>query len=249
MSFGKPTSSFYHHLCNRSKIKEMENLPIYISILFILTTLTTIVIFYKASNNSKPTLIILLLWLVAQTIISLTGFYTITDTIPPRFPLLVAPAMVLIIILFITKKGKQYIDGFNIKTLTILHIIRIPVEMILFWLFVHGTIPQLMTFEGRNFDIISGITAPLIYYFGFIKSRPKKMLLLIWNFICLGLLINIVVNAILSAPSPFQQFAFDQPNRAILYFPFVWLPSCVVPLVLFSHLASIRQLLNIRSKE
>lgn len=226
----------------------MEHLPIYISILFAITTFTTIGIFYKASNYSKPTLILLLLWLVVQTIVSLTGFYAITNTIPPRFPLMVVPTILLIVILFITKKGKQYIDGLNLKKLTILHIIRIPVEMVLFWLFIHGTIPQLMTFEGRNFDIVSGITAPLIYYFGFAQNKPNKKILLIWNFICLGLLINIVVNAILSAPSPFQQFAFDQPNVAILYFPFVWLPSCVVPLVLFSHLVSIRQLLKAGGK-
>jgi hypothetical protein len=68
--------------------------------------------------------------------------------------------------------------------------------------------------------------------------------LLLWNFICLGLLINIVVNAVLSAPSVFQQFAFGQPNTAILYFPFVWLPCCVVPLVLLAHLTSIRKLLS-----
>ncbi len=226
----------------------MANLPTFISILFALTTFITIGIFYKASNYSKPTLVILICWLIIQAIIGLTGFYTITNTTPPRFPLLVAPAMLFIAILFITKKGKQYIDGLNIKTLTILHIIRIPIEMVLFWLFIQGTIPQLMTFEGRNFDIISGITAPLIYYFGFVQKRPNKTLLIIWNFICLGLLINIVVNAILSAPSSFQQFAFDQPNVAILYFPFVWLPSCLVPLVLFSHLASIRQLLRPSNK-
>ena len=99
-----------------------------------------------------------------------------------------------------------------------------------------------MTFEGRNFDILAGLTAPLVYYFGFIKPRLSRKTMLAWNFICLLLLINIIVNAVLSAPFPFQQFAFDQPNIAVLYFPFIWLPCCVVPLVLFAHLAAIRQL-------
>lgn len=58
----------------------------------------------------------------------------------------------------------------------------------------------------------------------------------------LGLLINIVIRALLSFPSPMQQLAFDQPNRAIIYFPFIWLPTVVVPIILFSHLASIWQL-------
>ncbi|MES2730750.1 MAG: hypothetical protein V4714_03345 [Bacteroidota bacterium] len=222
----------------------MENLPTYISIVFGLTTILTVGLFYKATKNSKATLIILLTWLALQTFIGQSDFYRKTDAIPPRFLLLVLPPLLFIIGLFTTSKGRQYIDSLDTKTLTILHTIRIPVEIVLFWLFVHKTIPELMTFEGRNFDILSGLTAPIIFYFGFIKNRLNKKSILLWNFICLGLLINIVANAVLSAPFPFQKFAFDQPNIAILYFPFNWLPSCVVPLVFLSHLAVIRQLLN-----
>ena len=171
-----------------------------------------------------------------------TGFFTVTDTIPPRFVLLVGPPLLFILFLFLTRQGKQFIDSLDLKTLTLLHLIRIPVELVLFWLFLHQAIPQLMTFEGRNFDIISGLTAPLVYYFGFVKKILSPRIILLWNFVCLGLLFNIVINAILSAPTPFQQFAFDQPNIAVLYFPFVWLPGIIVPLVLFSHLAAIRQL-------
>ena len=210
----------------------MENLSTYVSIVFVLTTLLTVGLFYKATSNSKVTLLILLTWLALQTFI------------PPRFLLLVLPPILFIIGLFATSKGKKFIDSLDIKTLTILQTVRIPVEIVLFWLFVNKAVPELMTFEGRNFDILSGLTAPIIFYFGFIKKQLDRKIILIWNFICLGLLINIVVNALLSAPFPFQKFAFDQPNIAILYFPFIWLPSCVVPLVLLSHLATIRQLLN-----
>jgi hypothetical protein len=105
-----------------------------------------------------------------------------------------------------------------------------------------------MTFEGRNFDILSGLSAPFIYYFGFVKRRLSNALILGWNFICLALLINIVANAILSVPTPFQKFAFDQPNIGVLYFPFNLLPACVVPLVLLSHLVAIRRLLHAKEK-
>lgn len=133
-------------------------------------------------------------------------------------------------------------DQLNIKTLTLLHTIRIPVELVLFWLFMHKAIPELMTFEGRNFDILSGITAPIVYYFVFIKKKTNTKFLVFWNFICLGLVITIAINAVLSLPTPFQQFAFEQPNVALLQFPFTLLPSVLVPMVVFSHLASIRQL-------
>ncbi len=222
----------------------MENLPGYIKVVFALTTFLTIFLFYRATKKSTLTLGILFVWLAFQSFMGLSGFYTDTKTIPPRFLLLIGPPLLFIIALFLTPKGKVFLDSLDLKNLTILHTIRIPVEIVLFWLFLHHGIPELMTFEGRNFDILSGITAPLIYYFGFVKSQLNTKILILWNLICLGLLINIVANAVLSVPTAFQKFAFDQPNVAILHFPFVWLPACVVPLVLLSHLAALRQLLH-----
>jgi hypothetical protein len=221
----------------------ISNLPMYVNIVFILTSLLSVFIFYKATKHSKTTLRILGLWLLLQAGLSFSGFYTVTDTVPPRFPFIAVPAILLVIGLFVTAKGRTYLDSLDIKTLTLLHVVRVPVEICLYWLFLNKSIPQLMTFEGRNFDILAGLSAPVIFYFGYVKPKINRTGLLLWNFICLGLLLNIVVNAILSVNSPFQQFAFDQPNMAILYFPFVWLPSCVVILVLLAHLASIRKLI------
>lgn len=224
------------------KIITMENLPVYISIVFGLTTLLTVFLFYKAANYSKLGIAVIVTWLVVQGVIASTGFYTVTNTIPPRFLLLILPPIILIVFLFVTKRGRQFIASLDIKTLAILHAVRVPVEIVLLWLFLHNNIPQLMTFEGRNFDVLSGLTAPLIYYFGFVRKTLNNKIIIAWNVFCLALLINIVALAVLSAPFPFQQLAFDQPNVAILYFPFIWLPCCVVPLVLFSHLVSIRRL-------
>ncbi|MFZ7114272.1 MAG: hypothetical protein ACO1G9_02745 [Bacteroidota bacterium] len=218
----------------------MQNLPPHIGIAIALTTLITIWFFFKATGNSKTVLIVLAIWLVIQSAISVTGFYTVTDSLPPRFLLLVLPPFLFIAGLFVTVRGKRFIDNLNVKTLTILHVIRIPVEIVLFWLFIGKTIPQLMTFEGRNFDILSGLSSPVIYYFGFVRKQLSKKVIIGWNLICLLLLFNIIVNAIFSLPFPFQKFAFDQPNIALLHFPFVWLPCCIVPIVLLSHLASIR---------
>ncbi len=218
----------------------MQNLPSYISIVFILTTIATVAIFVKAANGNRTVLYLLLAWLVLQGVIAYTGFYTNTKGTPPRFILLVGPALLCIIMLFATLKGRQFLDGLNLQTLTLLHFVRLPVEVVLFWLFAQKAIPQVMTFEGRNFDIFSGITAPIVWYLT--KNNTNSKLLLVWNIVCLGLLLNIVVTAILAAPFKFQQIAFDQPNIAVMYFPFIWLPACIVPLVLLSHLVAIRRL-------
>ena len=129
-----------------------------------------------------------------------------------------------------------------LKILTILHVVRIPVEIALFWLYQAKQIPQSMTFENGNFDILSGISAPIIYFFAFRNGKTNRFLLIAWNITALLLLLNIVVTAVAAFPSPMQQTAFEQPNRAVMYFPYVWLPSIIVPIVLFSHLAGLWKL-------
>lgn len=234
----------------------MENVPAYVSIVFILTTFLTVGIFLYAikrgsfdSKSAKILIFLLPFWLFFQAVLSIGGFYLKTDLIPPRLPFFaVLPAMLLVIALFIFAR-KNFISQLSLKILTIIHVIRIPVEMVLLWLFQAKQVPQLMTFEGRNFDVFSGLTAPIVFWLAFRGGQINRSLLIVWNFLALGLLVNIVVNAFLSFPFPFQQFAFEQPNRAVLYFPFVWLPSVVVPIVLFCHLASLWQLFSKDSKK
>lgn len=220
----------------------MENLPIYIPMVFAATVAAAVWLFYRAAGGAKAVLFVVLPWLALQTVVSLSGFYQATSAVPPRFPLLVLPALALILLLFSTAWGRRFLDSLDLKALTLLHLVRVPVELVLFWLFLQKAVPGLMTFEGRNFDIISGLSAPLVYYFAFVKRLLGPAALITWNLLCLGLLANIVFHAVFSLQSPFQKFAFDQPNIAVLHFPFVWLPCCVVPIVLIAHLASLRQL-------
>lgn len=222
----------------------METLPASLGLFFSLATACTVGLFYLTARHSWRTLLVLLAWLLLQGAVGLSGFYTVTSGLPPRFLLLVGPPVLLIAGLFGTAAGRRYLDALRPDLLTLLHVARIPVELVLFGLFLHRAVPQLMTFEGRNFDILAGLTAPVVYFLAFRRQRLGPQALLLWNVLSLGLLLNVVANAVLSAPSPFQRFAFEQPNVAILHFPFVWLPACVVPLVLLAHLAEMRRLLR-----
>ncbi|MDF3026044.1 MAG: putative transrane protein of unknown function [Fluviicola sp.] len=233
----------------------IDNLPMYISLVFGLTTVATLLLFswtvkksasHKIAKTAPIVMLGLTIWLGIQAGLTLENVYNSdTDSFPPKIMLMgILPTVLTIILLFLTSKGRQFMDSLPIKNLTYLNTVRIPVEIVLFWLFLNKAVPELMTFEGRNWDIIAGITAPFIAYFGIRKNRVNRKLLLWWNIICLGLLINIVVNALFAAPSPIQKFAFDQPNIAILNFPFSWLPTFIVPIVFFGHLVSIRQILK-----
>jgi len=220
----------------------MPNLPIYVSLIFGLTTLLAAGFFYAATNRSKGTLALVAGWLAVQSAVALSGFYTKTDVLPPRCVLLFWPPVILIIALFCLKRGRAFLDQLDPRHLTLLHSVRLLTALVFHWLYLGHAIPQLLTVGGRNLDVLAGLTAPAIYYFGFIKKCLGRQVMRAWNLIGLGLLLNLVVNAILSGPFPFQQFAFEQPDIAFLYFPFIWMTCGIVPLLLLAHLAALWQL-------
>ncbi|MFI5185930.1 MAG: hypothetical protein ACHQF0_04355 [Chitinophagales bacterium] len=226
----------------------ITNLPSGIIAAFLLTVALTFFLFVSSAKGKAIVAIILFAWLTVTGILSFKEVFQKTDSMPPRLMIVMAPAILFIILLLITTSGRRFTDHLNLKKLTLLHIVRVPVEIILYLLAAHKLIPELMTFAGRNFDIFSGITAPIMYFICFRNAQLRnRSLLLAWNFVCLVLLLNIIINALLSAPFPFQRFAFDQPNIAVLYFPFTWLPCFIVIIVLYSQLAAIRQLLKYRA--
>lgn len=204
------------------------------------TTLLTVWLFYRATDRNRTALLLVLGWMALHAGLGLSGFYQTTNTLPPRAALMVGPPLLLLVGLLLTTPGRHFLDSLRLDRLTLLHVVRVPVELVLWALYAGPEyVPEVMTFDGRNFDVLSGLTAPLVYYFGYVRKRVPIAALIAWNVVCFGLLLNIIVIAILAVPSPFAQFA---PNIAVLYFPFVWLPSVVVPIVMLAHVAALRQL-------
>lgn len=231
-----------------------EDLPGYIAIVFIATTILSLLIVFWVIRSSEGTpnkksikiLAGLIGWLGLQGLLSINGIYSQhTNLIPPRIFLFgVLPIVFLGFWLMSSSSGKKFSDSLSLKKLAYLNLVRIPVELVLLWLFLHGSIPKILTFEGWNFDIVMGLTAPFIIYYGFAKGKLSRTAILLWNSIGLVLLLFVFALAVLSAPFPLQQLAFDQPNTGLLHFPFSWLPTFVAPAVILGHLVSIRQLMK-----
>ncbi|OIN60011.1 hypothetical protein [Arsenicibacter rosenii] len=223
-----------------------QQLPIWLAAGFVGVTVFALAFFYYLLHTTSPRKAIWFTglatgWLALTGSLAANEFFLNLATIPPRIMLVVVPVFASLITLTLTQAGKRFLDTLPLRPLTYFHLIRIPVELVLFGLFLHRQIPLMMTFEGLNPDILSGITAPVIGWLVFRKQLPTRVLL-IWHLLALLLLINIVTIALLSAPTFLQQLNFEQPNVGILKFPFVWLPGFVVPMVALCHLAAIRQL-------
>jgi len=217
----------------------ISNLPIYVYLIFLLAIIYAFILFYFASNKNLNIIIGIISWGIIQSTLSILGFYENTMTIPPRFLLMVMPMMVIVFASLFSKKMKNWLTTFDLKLITYLHIVRIPVEIVLYYLFIGEYVPELMTFNGRNFDIIIGFSVPIIALLAFRKKLINKRLLLVWNIVSILFLFNILFLAVTTMPTVLQQFAFEQPNIAVMKFPFLLLPAVIVPIVLLSNVAGI----------
>lgn len=184
-------------------------------------------------------------WLAVQAALAGSGFYqTNLGTLPPRLALgALVPVSVVILGVLLLPASRGWVARLSLSDLTALSIVRVGVEIGLYGLAASRLVPELMTFTGRNFDVVAGLTAPVVAY-GYRQKKLGRKALLVWHGFSTLLLTIIVALALLAAPTPLQQLAFEQPNVAVLRFPFVWLPAFIVPVVLFSHLASFYQLLR-----
>lgn len=219
-------------------------IPAWLSVCFaLLVVLLVVGMYFIVRNISRKQALFFLfgsiVWLGFLHLLAEKSFFLNTIAIPPRFLVAVMPPLLFIVGMFVLATGRQFIDGLPLRQLTWIHTIRIGVELLLLQLFIIGQIPEVMTFEGCNWDILAGLTAPFMVFYQ--KKWPPKILLW-WNIVALALLVNIVTTAVLSAPFPFQQLAFEQPNVGVLKPSIIWLPGFVVPVVLFSHLVVIRRL-------
>ena len=111
-----------------------------------------------------------------QSLLAYMGFYQTTDTIPPRFAFVLIPTTLLIIYGLLPKQQKWFFNQRDTKISTFLHSVRLPVEIVLYGLFTNKMVPELMTFEGRNYDILMGITAPIITWLYINKKINKKII-------------------------------------------------------------------------
>src|SRR5436853_7911875 len=100
--------------------------------------------------------------------------------------------------------------------------------------YVEGLMPVQMTYSGRNFDIVTGITA-LALGGWLVAGTPPRWLVFAWNALGLALFANIVTVALLSAPTPLRVFMDEPANVWITRAPSVWLPAGMACAVLRGH--------------
>ena len=232
-------------------------IPAYIDVFFVVLTfllLIMIVFGYRSvliksdaaietrKRKVRRLAIPLLFWLLFLTKISGMNFLHNWSAMPPRMMVVFLPPLIFTIILLFSKSAKELIHHVPQHWLIAIQSFRIVMELILLMLFLENIIPQQMTFEGRNFDVLVGLSAIVVGYMSY-KKKLSKNFIIGWNIFGLILLLIIVVVAMLSAPLPFRVFMNEPANTVIAYFPFIWLPGFVVPVAYCMHFLSLKKCL------
>ena len=177
-------------------------------------------------------------WCIFLLIVSTTGFFTNFDTFPPRLVIVLIVPLVAIILAVRSGATKELLQVIPARNIIRLQVFRVFVELLIWAAFALDQLPIQMTFEGRNFDVLSGLFAPVVAYW-LVNNRTAMY---IYNYVSLALLINIVTIAILSTPVPFRVFMNEPANLLVTKFPFILLPGMLVPLAYGLHFLSLRQL-------
>lgn len=185
-------------------------------------------------------------WLLLTGLLAARQFFTV-PAFPPR-PMLTVPfALLVLILLSFSRHLKAVLRATPLHWLVFFQSFRILVELWFWQSYQTGVLPRLMTFEGANLDIISGLLAVAAGWLMLRQPAKAGAIALLFNIAGLLILLNTLVAAARSMPSPVQRYPFDERLLLVGAFPFIYLPAVLVVLALGGHLLSLRQLYLQRS--
>jgi hypothetical protein len=182
------------------------------------------------------------LWLAATGGLAAAGALARFDVRPPPFMAMMILTIAATIALARSGLGARLARGLPLAALVGAQAFRLPLELVMHRAAAEGVMPVAMSFGGYNFDIVSGATAALLAILLAVGHAPR-WLVLAWNLLGLALLVNIVAIAVAATPL-FHAFgtAPEELNTWVAAFPFVYLPTVLVPAALLGHLVIFRRL-------
>ena len=183
----------------------------------------------------------LAVWLGLTAWLAWSGWVGGWDARPPHFIVLMLPTALATVALAFSPFGARLAERIGWAGLLGYQVFRLPVEIVLDALGRAGIAPPQMSFHGWNFDVLTGLSAPFVAWLA-ARDRLGAGAILGWNVVCLALLANVVTIAILSTPTPLRVFMNEPANTFVASWPWVWLPTFLVPAALFGHLLAFRKL-------
>jgi hypothetical protein len=193
----------------------------------------------RGSNLQIPALLGLLTWVAYATAM---GYWGARGTGTPLLPVFfMVPAVCLVLFMARSSLGGRLAGGLPAAVFIALESFRIVIELFLHQLWLEGLVPKMLTFEGANFDIVIGASAPFIAWLVSTR-RIGRRVAIGWNVAGILMLLNAIARSVLTTPGPTHLMTGDLANRAITQFPYTFIPAFFAPLAMLLHVLSIRSL-------
>lgn len=201
--------------------------------------LVTICFKYLPTGSALRCAGVLLVWLSWVGILGLSGRLADLTLRPPAIAYIIGPLVVFMVLVLTTHWGGTFAMSFPIRLLLGAQVFRVAVEILLHLLWQDGQIPRMLTWDGANFDVVIGLTAPFVAWV-VARGRAGRLLAQAWTVAGVVMLANVVVRSVLTAPGPLQLLVTEVPNQLPGQFPYVYLVGFLAPLALLLHLMAIR---------
>ncbi|HEU4453291.1 MAG TPA: hypothetical protein VFR81_09535 [Longimicrobium sp.] len=170
------------------------------------------------------------------------------DTVPPTMMPVLLAMFVLAIGIGVSRVGRRIAAGVPLAVLVGAQGFRLPLELAMHRASAEGLMPEVMSYTGRNFDIVTGTLALLVAALLAAGRMPRRGVAA-WNVVGALLLANVVTVAMLAAPTPMRVFTDGPANVWITAFPWIWLPTMMVPAAILGHILVFRRLRLDRAAE
>lgn len=175
--------------------------------------------FRRAGMGPAFALGILVLYIGVPGILARVGALDRYNPLPAPALLLLLCLLALTALLVFSQFGTRLAAAVTVGSVVALQTFRIPVEWWLHRLYGEGIVPVQMTYAGRNYDVITGVTGLLLGGW-LLSGRPvPRSVVLAWNLLGLGLLVNIVSIAILSTRRHSGLLWMARPISSPAHFP------------------------------
>lgn len=207
-------------------VHQLHELPWYVSVTLWASVLIALLFYFFATPHKKWVLGSLGLWFILIVGAALA---------PLELPIWSLPALVISLlgISFVVPSIKAFLFSLEVEFLHYLHLWRLPCAFVFLWTYQAGYSELSSSFEGLNYDIVIGLTAPVIASLAFSQKMLNREILIGWNI--LGVVAWAVAGWLIAddlMQKPYFSSLFSQ-------LPFVFFGGFLMPLSLLSHLLTL----------
>lgn len=197
----------------------------------------------KGKRKKMLLVLFLILWQIYILALGQTDILNSFE-LPPRFViLLIFPAFLFTGVFIYKNRNNSWLRHIPKSWLIYMQVFRVIVETLFVFSVAQGILHPNVTIEGYNYDMILGISAPIVAFLAFGKRIISDKMVITWNYLGLLVLAGVIFVFLTTTFFPgFYGSTSDLMPLEFTYYPYTLVAGFLMPVAVFFHVLSIVQL-------